>query len=882
MSDRARAEEVRLEDYRPPAYRTPTIELDFALDPRVTRVRARQRFVRQEGAPPDAPLMLHGDGLDLLALDLDGRALGTDAYRIDGDGHLHLTDLPASFTLETETAIRPDANTALSGLYVSNGMFCTQCEAEGFRRITFAQDRPDVMARYKVRIEAQKEHYPQLLSNGNLIETGDLADCRHYAVWDDPFPKPSYLFALVAGDLAVLEDSHTTPSGRKVALRIYSEHDNIHKCRHAMEALKKAMVWDEKKYGLECDLDLYQIVAVNDFNMGAMENKGLNIFNSAVTLADTETATDQDFLQIERIIAHEYFHNWTGNRVTCRDWFQLTLKEGLTVFRDQQFTADMHSSGVKRIGDVAQLRETQFPEDAGPLAHPVRPESYIEINNFYTRTVYDKGAEVIRMIHTMIGEEAFRRGIDLYFARHDGEAVTCEDFVEAMADASGRDLAPILRWYRQAGTPTVKVERRWDPATGRLTLDLGQSTPPTPAQPEKAPVPIPIRLGLVGRERGALPLQLEGENAPRGTERVIELDRESRRLTFTNLEETPVPSLLRGFSAPVKLELDLGDDELGLLLARDEDDFARWEAGQTLALRVMRAMLEAHRRGEAMAVDPQLSRAMAAVLERSDDDPTFIARAATLPSRGYFAQGLEVIDVEGVDAVARTLKAELGRALAESWRRTYDRLAPDGPYAFESAAVGRRALRNTALGYLVAADPAAARPLVEGQYHTADNMTDRLAGLRAAADHQAPGFEALLEDFYERWKDDPLVVNKWLAIQAGIEDEASLDRVERLMHHPAFTLSNPNRVRALVGMFAMANMTGFHRADGSGYRFLADRVIEIDRRNPQLGSRLATAFGRWRRYDEVRQGLMRAELERIAATSSLSRDLYEIATKTLG
>jgi len=879
MKQSAIPQAIELADYRPPPYRTRTVELDFNLEPSATRVSATMWIERAGDA--GAPLELFGDGIGLDAIALDGRPLADDAYSLEGD-RLSLADPGAQFALKITNTIDPAANAALSGLYLTNGLFCTQCEAEGFRRITWFQDRPDVLATYKVRIEADKARYPVLLSNGNLLETGDLGGGRHFAVWHDPFPKPAYLFALVAGDLALLEDGFTTGSGRKVALRIYSEAENISQCGHAMQSLKKSMAWDEAVYGLEYDLDLYQIVAVNDFNMGAMENKGLNVFNTSATLASPATATDADFMSVERIIAHEYFHNWTGNRVTCRDWFQLTLKEGLTVFRDQQFSADMHSAAVKRINDVAQLREGQFVEDSGPLAHPIRPESYIEINNFYTRTVYDKGAEVIRMIHTLIGAEAFRAGIDLYFARHDGQAVTCEDFVAAMADASGKDLSQFMRWYHQAGTPTLTVEREFDRDRGQLTLRLSQATPPTPGQADKLPVHLPVRMGLIGADTGnALPLQLAGENAPRGTERVLELKDAEQEFTFVGLAEPPVPSLLRGFSAPVRLDIALSRDEQAMLLAHDGDLFGRWEAGQSLALDVLHEMLTLYQAGRRPIVDPRLIEAIGAVVENDALDPAFVARAAALPTRSYFAQKLPVIDVEGIAAVHLQLRQTVGRQLAAAWQAAYQRHHHDGGFADDSAAMASRALKNTSLAYMMAGGVDGAVELATAQYDSATNMTDQLAALRVIAVQQADGYQRLLERFYEQWQHEALVVNKWFALQAMIEDDRSLERVLELTRHKAFSMTNPNRLRSLVSVFVTSNLEGFHRRDGAGYRFLREIALDLDRRNPQIASRLVSALGRWRRYDEVRKSRMRGELEAILATDGLSRDSFEIASKSL-
>jgi len=875
---------IRLADYTPPAYRTVDVALIFALDPETTLVTCTQRFARVDGAA--SPLVLDGENLELVSIRLDGEPLPQRAYRLDASS-LTLLEPPASFTLEIANRIHPAANTALEGLYISSNIFCTQCEAEGFRRITWFQDRPDVMTRFRVRIEADKAAYPHLLSNGNPVGEGDLADDRHYALWDDPFPKPAYLFALVAGDLALLEDDYTTRSGRRVTLRIYSEHENIDQCHHAMASLKKAMIWDEERYDLEYDLDLFMIVAVADFNMGAMENKGLNIFNTSATLAHPETATDADFVQVERIIAHEYFHNWTGNRVTCRDWFQLTLKEGLTVFRDQQFTADMHSEAVKRIGDVTLLREGQFLEDAGPLAHPIRPAEYMEINNFYTRTVYEKGAEVIRMIHTLIGEDAFRRGMDLYFVRHDGEAVTCEDFVAAMAEVSGRDFGQFMRWYNQAGTPVLEVEDDFDAARRCYTLTISQSTPASPGQPEKLPFVIPIRLGLIDRPSGEpLPLRLEGENAASGTERVLELTEARQSFTFEDIDRPPLPSLLRGFSAPVKLETTLERSDLAAMLAHDPDTFNRWEAGQRLLLDLMRELLRDHQSGRAMTLDPNLAPALRRVLDDGAPDPAFVARVVTLPSRSLFAQGLRVIDVEGVDAVARFMRKEVGHLLRDNWLAILE--AAGEPHleavtegAPSTEAMANRSLKNTALAYLVWSGLETAPAVATAQYTGARNMTDRMAALRALADVQATGYDVLLEDFYRRFESAPLVVDKWFALQALIEDDGSVERVGRLMHHPAFTLTNPNRVRSLVGMFATGNLTGFHRPDGAGYRLLTDTALDLDRKNPQIASRLLLPLGRWRRYDTHRGRLMNEQLERVAAAPGLSKDAYEVVSKSL-
>ena len=879
MSQAPTREPVHLEDYRAPAYTTTDVTLEVDLDAAATEVTSTQTIVRNPDAQADTPaeLVLYGENQDLLELTVDGREHAIERH----DDRLTLRDLPDRFELRARSRTNPAANKRLMGLYLSNGVFCTQCEAEGFRRITWFQDRPDVMARYRVRITGDKRACPLLLSNGNLVDSGDLSGGRHWALWEDPFPKPSYLFALVAGDLATLEGEFVTRSGRRVALRIHADAKSIDQCHHALASLKKAMAWDEARFGREYDLDLFQIVAVSDFNFGAMENKGLNIFNTSAALAKRETATDADFVSVERIIAHEYFHNWTGDRVTCRDWFQLTLKEGLTVFRDQEFTMDHHSAAVKRIGDVVLLRDSQFPEDSGPLAHPIRPASYIEINNFYTRTVYEKGAEVIRMLHTLIGEDAFRKGMDLYFERHDGEAVTCEDFVAAMAEAAGRDLGTFMRWYGQAGTPELTARGRYDADAGTYTLEIAQKTPPTPGQPEKQPLLLPLRLGLVGRRSGAeLPLQLEGENEPRGTDRVLELTEAEQRLTFTGLAEEPVPSLFRGFSAPVKLDAGLGAAELAHLFAHDSDPFVRWDAGQSLALAALRRLID--ERDATPRLAPELARAFAAGLDRAGEDHALAARALVLPSASYLGQQMQVIDVDGIAFARATARAELGRGLRDRWLETYRACDNGGPFSIEPAAMGRRALKNVALAYLAWAGDDEGRSLAQRQFERADNMTDSLAALRAIVEAAMPGRDAALESFYERWQHEPLVVDKWFALQATTEAPDAAGQVAALLAHPAFSMSNPNRVRSVLGAFAAQNLTGFHAEDGGGYRLVADKVLELDRINPQVAARLITAFGRWRRFDAGRQAMMRAGLERILAAPGLSRDSYEIAKKSLG
>ncbi len=867
MSKGQAPREICLDDYRPPAWRVTACELDFSLASRDTVVRNRMRL---EASGDTRDLWLDGEGLELIELHLDGEPLAVDRYRLE-DGGLAIDDLPARCELEVVTRIDPEANTALEGLYLSSGNFCTQCEAEGFRRITYFPDRPDVLTRFRTRIEADRAHCPVLLSNGNLVEQGELPAGRHYAVWEDPWPKPCYLFALVAGDLAVVEDRYITASGREVALRIFVEHHNADRCGHAMRSLKRAMRWDEKVFGLEYDLDVYMIVAVDDFNMGAMENKGLNVFNSKFVLARPDTATDEDYVNIEAVIAHEYFHNWTGNRVTCRDWFQLSLKEGLTVFRDQQFTADMTSPTVKRIDDVRMLRTHQFAEDASPMAHPVRPRCYIEINNFYTLTVYEKGAEVVRMYHTLLGAEGFRRGMDLYFERHDGQAVTTDDFRRAMADANGVDLEQFALWYEQAGTPVVEASDHWDESSGRYELVLRQHIPPTPGQPEKQPMLIPVRLGLLGPAGETLPLDAEGR-----TETVLRLTEAEQRFVFEDLPARPLPSLLRGFSAPVRLEYPWSDAQLAFLMAHDDDDFNRWDAGQRLCERVLLAGVEAQRAGHTEPFPDLLREAFGRVLADRDRDPAFVAEALSLPGEALLAERMEVVDVDGIHVVRQALKRHLALALEADWLAAWEENRETRPDDLSAEALGRRRLLNLSLDYLVETGAETHRQRALEQYRAARNMTERMGALRALNAFPSPERSEALEDFGKAWKDDPLVMDKWFTLQAIAPFPETLDRVLSLMQHPHFSIRNPNRVRALVGAFVQSNPVGFHRRDGLGYRLLGDVVLELDRLNPQVAARLLRPLTRWRRYDETRAALMHAELERIMAREGLSRDVYEI------
>ncbi len=864
-------------DYLPPAFLVDRVSLHVDLRDRGTRVRSRLDLRRNpvSTAPPGGALRLDGEGLALQGIAVDGRQLRQDEYAVDAES-LTLFAPPEAFVLETEAVIAPEDNTALEGLYVSAGMYCTQCEAEGFRRITWFIDRPDVMARFTTTIEADRTRCPVLLSNGNPVASGELADGRHFATWEDPFPKPCYLFALVAGDLRCIEDRYTTASGREVALRIYVEPQNVDKCDHAMRSLKKAMRWDEEVYGREYDLDIYMIVAVGDFNMGAMENKGLNVFNSKFVLARPETATDRDFQGIEGVIAHEYFHNWTGNRITCRDWFQLSLKEGLTVFRDQEFSADVGSRGVKRIEDVRLLRAHQFAEDAGPMAHPVRPDSYIEINNFYTTTVYQKGAEVVRMQANLLGPALFRYATDLYFERHDGEAVTTDDFVRCMEDASGRDLTQFRRWYTQAGTPELEVSDAYDAAALAYTLTVRQSCPPTPGQPEKAPFHVPLAVGLLGADGRDLPLRLDGEAAAGGTTRVLELRDAAQAFRFLDVPERPVPSLLRGFSAPVKVRFDHADEALMFLMAHDSDGFNRWDAAQTLAQRVILARVAEQGR----PLPAGFVGAFREALTDPSADRALTAEVLTLPSESYLGDQLPQVDVDGIHAAREGVKGALAAALRDDLLRVYRGLSDAGPYDVEPASIARRALRNVALAYLMHDPDEEAGALCLAQYRAAHNMTDVMAALALIADSDHPERDAVLADFRARWAGDPLVLDKWFSVQALARRGDTLERVVALMGDPAFSIRNPNKVRALIGAF-VGNVVRFHASDGTGYAFLADRVLELDPLNPQVAARMLRAMARWRRYDPARQALMRRELERVAVAPGLSRDSYEVAAKSL-
>jgi aminopeptidase N len=849
---------IRREDYRAPDWLVPDVALDFDLDAVKTRVKATLSVTRN--GDHDRPLLLDSDGLTPLGVRVDGAAA---EWRMEG-GKLVIALGGTAHVVETEVEIAPIANTTLMGLYASSGMLCSQCEAEGFRRITFFPDRPDVLSRYSVWMSADKTAYPVLLANGDPVGSGDLPGGRHWAHWNDPFPKPSYLFALVAGNLAANRDSFTTMSGRTVDLAIWVAARDLPKTAHAMAALKTSMAWDEAVYGREYDLAIFNIVAVDDFNFGAMENKGLNVFNSRYILADPETATDLDYDGVLGVVAHEYFHNWSGNRVTCRDWFQLSLKEGFTVFRDQCFSADQGSAAVKRIEDVRILRGSQFQEDSGPLAHPVRPESYLEIGNFYTATIYNKGAEVIRMMHTLLGPEKFRAGSDLYFDRHDGQAVTCEDFVLAMEAASGVDLGQFRLWYSQAGTPRVKAEMAHDPATGKAVLTLTQSVPDTPGQSGKAPMAIPLKLALFDRESGT----------HRG-EQLVVLGDAVTHIEASGFARPPVLSINREFSAPVVIEADRSAADLAFLSAYDDDPFGRYEAMQQLMVDTLVGAVATGKADHAPVIG-----AIRNTLTSNALDPAFVAEAIMVPSEAFIGDQMLVVDPDAIHAARDALRADLGKALEEHWRAAYATNAARS-FEYSPAAKGARRLRNVALGFIASGKASDAASLAFSQFEAADNMTNRQAALAVLANSDAPERIAALDIFYNRYRDDALVLDKWFTTQALAMRSDTWAAVRELERHPDFTLTNPNRVRALVSAFSV-NQQQFHIASGEGYRFLADIIIALDPINPQTAAKLAPPLGRWRRFDEARQKLMRRELQRIVDTPGLSKDVFEQASKSLG
>lgn len=882
------AKTIYLKDYKPSAYLIDSTQLRFELDiletdqsnpsESICRVYSRLTMRRNPILKQEftgnkfPPLCLHGQYFTLNRVVLDGKVLGEKDYQQDSES-LTLNSLPEEFVLEIETQLQPQHNTALEGLYQSSGNYCTQCEAEGFRRITYYLDQPDILSVFTTTVIADKEKYPVLLSNGNPIDKGDLDKGKHFVTWEDPFKKPSYLFALVAGDLAKIADQYTTQSGREIELNIFVEHQNADKCAHAMVSLKKSMQWDEQVFGLEYDLDIYMIVAVEDFNMGAMENKGLNVFNSKYVLARSDTATDKDYEGIEGVIGHEYFHNWTGNRVTCRDWFQLSLKEGLTVFRDQEFTADMHSRTVKRIDDVKILRSYQFAEDASPMAHPIRPSQYMEINNFYTVTVYNKGAEVIRMIHTILGKEKFREGMDLYFERHDGQAVTTDDFVAAMNDASGTDLSTFKNWYNQAGTPIVTVTSNYDKNQKVVHITLLQNCADTPVSKDNNPFHIPLVMGLFDRNGNEI------------LATTLELKTKSAIYSFSDMEDEPIISILRGFSAPVIIEMEQSQEDQLFLMKFDTDPFNRWEAGQKLFTQLVFEQLKQLQNGEEIHWETPLFKqfleAFEQVVEDPDLDDALKALAMTPPDFNYLLDQLEVADVDNLYQVRKSLKKALAVALQEILQETYELCKTVGDYDFNAEDAGKRSLAKACLSYLTALETDEMFEQCLRAFQTSDNMTDSMAALAILGQYQNTYSQKALETFEQDWRAEPLVLDKWFAVQATSTEVGTLLRIQELMQHPAFDIKNPNRVRSLILAFAAQNPLNFHKTDGSGYQFIADMVIKLDQLNPQVAARMVKLFSRWRRYDEQRQSLMKQQLERILSQENISRDVFEIADKSL-
>jgi len=872
---------IYLKDYTVPEYLIESVELTVILDELNTRVVSKLKMQRNpQSVVNNAALVLQGEELELISVAMDGVALDDSRYQQNSES-LTINELPQDqvFILAIENCINPKANTALEGLYLSNTMLCTQCEAEGFRKITYFLDRPDVMAVFKTTLIADKDRYPVLLSNGNKVAEGDLQNNRHWVTWEDPFKKPCYLFALVAGQLDCIEDTFTTMTGREISLQIFVESHDIDKCDHAMQSLKNSMLWDEQNYGREYDLELYMIVAVGHFNMGAMENKGLNIFNTKFVLARPDTATDTDYEHIEGVIGHEYFHNWTGNRITCRDWFQLSLKEGFTVFRDQEFTGDQTSKAVKRIEDVKLLRIRQFAEDAGPLSHPIRPESYIEINNFYTLTVYEKGAEVVRMIRTLLGADVFRKGSDLYFHRHDGQAVTCEDFVKAMEDASQIDLGLFKRWYAQAGTPVLEVTEKYNQQQKTLTLSLKQSCAPSPGQPIKQALHIPVKVGLLAADGSVHKSCIVGKEA--ADEVILEMTEQQQDFVFEQLDEKPVVSMLRGFSAPVILNKQQSLEQLAFLLSYDSDTFNRWEAGQKMSAQVIFGLIDDIQQGRELQLNPLLIEAYDNILQQSWDDLSYFSLLLSLPAENYLAGQMDVIDVDAIHQAREFVKATLAEQLQTQFQGLYQRYHKDESGQFDVGAIGRRRIKNICLSFLLALESEQGYQQAEKQFTTAKNMTDQMAALAVLVESKSPLKASCLESFYQQWQDEALVIDKWFTLQATSSGADTFATVQGLMQHSAFDLSNPNRVRSLIGAFSQANQLHFHAANGQGYQFLADQVIALNRINPQVASRMVAALTQWKRFEEARQSLMKSALERIINTADISKDVYEIASKSL-
>ncbi|MCF6319190.1 MAG: aminopeptidase N [Proteobacteria bacterium] len=860
-------------DYQQPNYWVDSMSLALMIEPKFTLVKSRIRF--RKNASCNNILELNGVDLDLLSIVLDGRKLKTSEYLID-DEILSIENAPDKFELQVENKIYPSANKALEGLYQSGSFFLTQCEAEGFRKITYYPDRPDVMAPFEVTLVANKEKYPVLLSNGNLIHSGTLSNGKHYAKWSDPHPKPSYLFAVVAGDLSYIEESYMTSEGNNVALRIYVEEENINACQYAMDSLIRSMKWDEQRFGLAYDLSQYNIVATNDFNMGAMENKGLNIFNSQYVLARPETATDNDFIGVEAVIGHEYFHNWTGNRVTCQDWFQLSLKEGLTVFRDQEFTADMQSRAVKRIEDVRTLKALQFTDDAGPMSHPIRPDSFIEINNFYTLTVYEKGAEVVRIYHTLFGEEGFRKGMDLYFQRHDGQAVTCDDFRKAMAVANEFDLSQFELWYSQNGTPRVTIKEKYNAKKQEYTLKIQQKHPENVDEKDYKPMLIPMRLALFSDEGKQLSLDENGS-----IEQVFQLTKKKHKFVFKDIPHKPIASVFRGFSAPVNVKFKQSNEDLIQLIKFDSDSYNRWNAAQIMSSQVIFDAYDAMLKNKDASCPKYFVQALSQVLTDFETDPSLLAETLTLPDLKTLMASMQDIQVDVLHQAREFVKKSLAGALEVEFLSVYNQNFVEGKYKVESEDVAKRSLKNTCLSYLMSSSNPDIKRLCKQQYETADNMTDSISALSFYVHSQAEGFNDLLMDFYEKWHDNALVMDKWFTIQATSPAFGTLDNVIELMRHNSFSIENPNKVRSLIGAFSSSNILHFHQNSGKGYEFLADQVIALNKINPQIASRMVSTFNTWDKFDQPRRELMSQQLQRIKNTEDLSPDVFEIVDKAL-
>ena len=900
---------IFLKDYRVPQFFIDTADLHIDLGEEWTTVKARLKCRRNTASTENTKsLVLDGQKMELQNVRLDNVELRQEQFQVD-DSHLTIPDVPETFVLETEVRIQPQNNTELEGLYKSCKLFCTQCESEGFRNITYFLDRPDVMSLYSTTISADPQLYPVLLSNGNMTDSGKFSDGRHWVMWEDPFPKPAYLFALVAGNLLNIEDSFTTASGRQVTLKIYVEAENIEYCHHAMRSLKESMRWDEERFGREYDLDLFMIVAVNDFNMGAMENKGLNIFNSKLILASQETATDSDFYNIQGVVGHEYFHNWSGNRVTCRDWFQLSLKEGFTVFRDQEFSSDLNSRAVQRIADVDRLRTHQFPEDAGPMSHPIRPDSYMEINNFYTMTVYEKGAEVVRMIYALLGKDGFRKGTDLYFERHDGQAVTCDNFVSAMEDANETDLEQFSRWYSQSGTPELHISAKHDPEAQTYSLTVRQSCPDTAGQTgfgeakhtqnsklhtggsgktqntfQKQPFHIPLALGLLAADGDTLPLKLTGCTAEKNQDTIIlELRKQSETFVFENISAAPVPSLLRGFSAPVKLLFDYSIADLAFLLANDTDEFNRWEAGQQLMIRISLEQIQRFQNHEPFNLPSELENAFRSLLNQTQEgDSALLALALSFPNEPYLGEFMDVIDVDAIHETRTFLRKELAQKLQPEFEKTYLEFQEESAFKIDQQSMGRRSLKNVCLSYLSELGSLDIRKLTQTQFRKNENMTDVAGALGVLTHLDCPERETAFSEFENRWRKNTVVMDKWFALQAISCLPKTLDHVRKLTSHSAYEENNPNKIRALISTFSRFNQLRFHAADGSGYDFLAEQVLRLDPLNPQTAARLVSVFNNWKSFAAANKTKMNDQLQRIVKTPNLSGDVFEIVSKALG